>query len=328
MQYSLYINQLFIANHPQCDELDIIDVAIFDCVRKLIAGNWGQKKLEGEILWANIRVSKIIQEMPLLRNGKGAAFKPRAIHGRISKLCGAGLLQKWDKNQESVSSFIALGDLAKEYDSYTQPLHLNAIPIASTCNPPLHLDANYKNTIQNTLSNSSDTDSPREPEVKEKFGRKAKPTRAEVISFYENEKRNSLEAKLPPKLIAAAAPWKMTNDQLMSKLAAGYEEIVDYMMNPSDMWPQGMWRCVLTKPNQLNFLQFCTLILEYGMSRAELKENLNSWENRKYDNDNLYATIYSWKNKSPKQPSGGGYTNGMNGDSPKRGLSVPKEVRQ
>ena len=155
MQYSLYINQLFVANHPECDDLDIIDIAIFDCVRKLIAANWGEKKLMDGILWANIRVSKIIQEMPLLRNGKGSAFKPRAIHNRITKLCGAGLLQKWGDNQTTSSSFIALGGLAAEYDSYTYPLHLNANPIASTCKPPLQEDAIYKNTIQNTLSNNT-----------------------------------------------------------------------------------------------------------------------------------------------------------------------------
>lgn len=327
MQYSLYINQLFIANHPQCDELDIIDVAIFDCVRKLIAGNWGEKKLEGDVLWANIRVSKILQEMPMLRSGKGAAFKPRAIHGRISKLCEAGLLQKWDKNQVTASSFMALGDLAKEYDSYTTPLHLDANPIAPRCKPPLHEDAIYKNTLQNTLSNSSDTVSQSEPDVKpkEKKVRKVKPTRIQIASFYENEKLNALKTTLSPDLLAAAAPWRMTEEKLMERLEAGYIEIVGYMMNPSDMWPSGMWRCVLTKPDQLEFYQFCKLILQYGMTRTEIKHYLDQWENKNYDNSSLYATIVAWRNRESSNTQN--QINGTGARNP-RVISSPKRVEQ
>ena len=322
MQYSLYINQLFIANHPACNELDIIDVAIFDCVRKLIAGNWGEKKLEGGTMWANVSVSKILQEMPLLRNGKGEAFKQRAIHGRISKLCDAGLLQKWENNQVKATSFMALGSLAREYDSYTRPLHLDANPIAPECKPPVHVDANNKNTIQNTLSNSSDTVSQGEPETqaKEKKARKVKPTRIQVASFYEDEKLNALKTPLSPELLAAAAPWKMTEAQLMQRLDAGYAEVVDYMMNPSDMWPNGMWRCVLTKPDQLEFFQFCKLILQYGMTRAEIKSYLDQWENKSYVNNNLYATMVSWRNRettpTQKQPNSSST------------ISAPKEVIQ
>ncbi len=324
MQYSIYVNQFFVANHPECGDLDFTDLAIFDCIRKMIAANWAKKEIVDGILWSNISVKKVMDEMPMLRTSRDKPMKYLTIHRRITKLCEAGLLQRGDDNKKKSTSFLALGNIAADYDSFKEPLSKTIKPFIENDKAPLSNLIKNHNTIQNTLSNSSDTDSPREPEVKEKVVRKAKPTRAEVISFYENEKRNSLEAKLPPKLIAAAAPWKMTNEQLMSKLVAGYEEIVDYMMNPSDMWPQGMWRCVLTKPNQLNFLQFCTLILEYGMSRAELKKNLNSWENRKYDNDNLYATLYSWKNKESNQPS-----KGMNGDFPKKGfLSNPTQVHQ
>jgi len=324
MQYSLYINQLFIANHPECNELDIIDVAIFDCVRKLIAGNWGEKKLEGKIMWANVSVSKILQEMPLLRNGKGQVFKQRAIHGRISKLCDAGLLQKWDNNQKTATAFIALGNLAKEYDSYTRPLHLDANPIASECKPPLHVGADNKNTIQNTLSNSLDSDSASESLPKEKRvpKKKLKLTRIEVQGFYESELTNSLKDPLPPELLAAAARRPEITHELLFK---AYKELVDYMTGASDMWPNGMWRCVLTKPDQLSFVQFCKLVLERGMTRAEIKSYLDQWENKLYDNNNLYATIVSWRNRettNPQKPFNG------TGQQQSKGLSVPKRVEQ
>jgi len=324
MQYSLYINQLFIANHPECNELDIIDVAIFDCVRKLIAGNWGEKKLEGKIMWANVSVSKILQEMPLLRNGKGQVFKQRAIHGRISKLCDAGLLQKWDNNQKTATAFIALGNLAKEYDSYTRPLHLDANPIASECKPPLHVGADNKNTIQNTLSNSLDSDSASESLPKEKRvpKKKLKLTRIEVQGFYESELTNSLKDPLPPELLAAAARRPEITHELLFK---AYKELVDYMMNPSDMWPNGMWRCVLTKPDQLSFVQFCKLVLERGMTRAEIKSYLDQWENKLYDNTSLYATIVGWRNReaaNPQKPFNG------TGQQQSKGLPVPKRIEQ
>ena len=142
---------------------------------------------------------------------------------------------------------------------------------------------------------------------KRKSKKKAKPTKAEVISFYGEQKGISLNTPLSPELVAAAAAagWRGGEPETRAKLAAGYAEVVDYMMNPSDAWPDGMWRHVLTKPDQLAFDQFCRLVLNYGMTRVEIKENLDSWENKGYEHTNLYATIRTWKSRPEKSSPAG-----------------------
>jgi len=91
------------------------------------------------------------------------------------------------------------------------------------------------------------------------------------------------------------------------------------------MLPNGMWRCVLTKPDQLEFFQFCKLILQFGMTRAEIKSYLDQWENKSYDNNNLYATIVAWRNRESSNPQKP--LNGV-GQQQSKGLSVPKRVEQ
>lgn len=157
--------------------------------------------------------------------------------------------------------------------------------------------------------------------VKQKKSRKSKslPSRAEVEAFYELEKSNSLKDPLPPGLVAAAAARRPV--VTIDALAAAYNDLVVYMTASSDMWPQGMWRCVLTKPDQLEFVQYCKLVLERGMTRAEIKSYLDQWENKGYDNNNLYATIVAWRNReatNPQKPFGG------NGQQTTTVASVPK----
>lgn len=305
MQYSLYINQLFIASHPQCQNLDLIDAAIFDCIRKLLSSKWGTKKHENNDYWTNISVSKISQEMPLLRDGKGNKFKARAIHGRIAKLCEAGLLKKREGNQKLSVSFIAIGDLAEEYDSYDQPLHINANPIAYKCNGPLHLDANNKNTIQNTsndipltpLDNGSASEPPKPaPRVKKKL------TRAETQDFYDKQMTLFDDFKIPKELEGGAAARGIKP----AHITGAYTELIDYMTKPSDKWPDGMWGCVLTKTHQLSLDQFCKLVLKLGMKRDAIKAYLDTWENKKYDNGSIYATFCDWWSREKPSPQNEG----------------------
>jgi len=323
MQYSIYVNQLFVAQHPECGDLDFTDLAIFDCIRKMLEGKWGDRKLVDGILWKNLRTTKVLEEMPLLRTSRDKPMSEETVRKRITKLCDAGLLQKDPSNKGSRSAFIALGSLADSYDKDPEIQttvefdHLNGQNLPSQRSN----STNYQSTDQNTLSKPIEAVSQGEPETKKKKVRKSKPTRLEVISFYDNEKLNGLKTPLPPGLVAAAAAgWKLTEEKLMERLEAGYAEIVDYMMNPSDMWPNGMWRCVLTKPDQLEFSQFCKLILQFGMTRDEIKANLNSWENKQYPHNNIYATLYTWKSK-PDSKQTGTYKNETGGIAsvPKRG---------
>ena len=320
MQYSLYINQLFIANHPACNELDIIDVAIFDCVRKLIAGNWGEKKLEDGTMWANVSISKILQEMPLLRNGKGGIFKRRAVHGRISKLCDAGLLQRWENNQVTASAFIALGNLAKEYDSYTKPMHLDAHPYASKCTPPMHVDAHNKNTIQNTLSNSTDPDS--QANGKPLPIKKPKATGKRIS--YEDSCRfyaDQLNAIMPSAKEGSPAPPPDVQ---------GYGRMVEWMKAGDVEIPNGMRDTVMRMGEQLSFPQVQKILGDMNLTWYQIKHylvRLHGYTENK--NTSIYLTIKKWYSDdvlSNKVPPRNAPTNGVP-SSPSK-LSAPKEVHQ
>ena len=109
-------------------------------------------------------------------------------------------------------------------------------------------------------------------------------------------------------------------------LADAYRSVVAHMMEPSDMWPDGMWSFVLKKPGQLSFLQFCKLVLDYGMTRASVKDFLDQFQNNKYNRDNLYATFVNWKNRELKKP----LQNGGNTPAPqqKQTISQPPRVTQ
>jgi len=195
--------------------------------------------------------------------------------------------------------------------------HTNAMP----------KNANVKNAMLNDNDNDNDNDISFTPvtavaePVKQKKSRKSKslPSRAEVEAFYELEKSNSLKDPLPPGLVAAAAARRPV--VTIDALAAAYKELIDYMTVSSDMWPQGMWRCVLTKPDQLEFVQYCKLVLERGMTRAEIKSYLDQWENKGYDNNNLYATIVAWRNREATNPQ---KSFGGNGQQTATVASVPK----
>ena len=120
MQYSSWINNLFVASHPACDDLDIIDIAIFDCVRRLIAQNangkpWGNRKLVDGVLWSDIRIVKIQEEMPLLRINRKPMSK-EAIRKRVARICESGLLQRDPNNKFANTAYLALGPIAEDYD--------------------------------------------------------------------------------------------------------------------------------------------------------------------------------------------------------------------
>mgnify|MGYP000131394463 CR=1 FL=1 len=337
MKHEVHINQKAIAELG-IRGIDFNHMALYEFCKGII--DWKNSKAHEhsgvEYKWVSYKI--IIQNMPMLDCSE------KTLYRMVDRLCAAGMLQRCPDNKKKGMVFLALGKVGialTEYlnvnstgndisdllssDKNDRGVGQKSLRGRTELSDNIIHEENTKEIINPTSPTPSDAVSPSEPETKTKRVRKARLTRSDVLSFYENEKRKSLETPLPKDLDAAAAAWRIPGEEVMKKLAAGYSEVVDFMLEPSDMWPQGMWRCVLTKPDQLEFLQFCRLVLQFGMTRAEIKENLTSWENKKYDNDNLYATLYTWKIKPRKQsygeampPSGQART----------GLSIPKQVRQ
>lgn len=326
MLYSVYINQLFVAGNPSFDGLDFNDVAIFDCMRKLITGTWGgpdDKEIRGGVVWAHVPVKLISQQLPLLRDSQNRPWKLDTISRRVRKLCDCGLILMDGKdNKKRAKAFYGLGQASKDYDSIKPPSDVNPM-VGENGQKPSDINPQtigYKsvvpsdiNPIYNNISNNIKNDIPptpldgvsgETPPTGKKSKVKRNPGRKEVEEFYEDERRKSLKDPLPPEEAAAAAARGLAQ----SRLAAGYSEIVDYMTKPSDMWPAGMWACVLTRTHQLSFLQFCKLILVQGMTRVVIKDYLDQWENKQYDNGNIYATFCKWwSNQKTGQTNGNGH---------------------
>jgi len=168
------------------------------------------------------------------------------------------------------------------------------------------------NDLSFTASSAKASKATKQPRVK-----KSKLTRLEAEQFYQLEIESIPLYALTKELGGAAAARNISS----AALGDAYKDFVDYMTKPTDKWPNGMWGCLLTKPHQLKYDQYCKLILKYGMKRDEVKAYADSWENKGYDNNNLYASFTAWRDNDAKKPNGGS-------DPAKPGLSNPKTVSQ
>lgn len=327
MQYSTYINNLFVASHPACDDLDFIDVAIFDCVRKLIAQNangkpWGNRKLVDGILWSDIRIVKIQEEMPLLRVNRKPMSK-EAIRKRVARICESGLLQRDPNNKFANTAYIALGPLAEDYDSYKEPRSNSTVTLVEFNQPlgkipptPRLNFTNNKNTlIQTTLSNSLPPDSQangdKQPKVKKRI------TYNQAVDFYENEIRSfGLEdpSPLPEPLAARRAA-----------LRESYRRCFAWMRDGDDENPGGLRSEVMTMGIQLSFKQFLLLVDERKLTGFQIKHYLIRLENfTENKNKSIYHTIGKWHDMDKER----GSVPPREPNKPSTGLSMPNRVHQ
>jgi len=327
MKFRIEINQKEIIE-AGIKGLKIQEWLLFDVVRHMIGADWTKKITEGEKSYAWVSEQSILDQIPLLELSK------RQVHRLVDNLVEAGLILRFAGNKGAKRVYLGLTPLG---DSLGRHSMTNmAISNASECQKRqsendksgnlsmTEMSEDNKinnNPIKDTIStrDSASESLPKEKRVPKK---KLKLTRIEVQGFYESELTNSLKDPLPPELLAAAARRPEITHELLFK---AYKELVDYMTGASDMWPNGMWRCVLTKPDQLSFVQFCKLVLERGMTRAEIKSYLDQWENKLYDNTSLYATIVGWRNReaaNPQKPFNG------TGQQQSKGLPVPKRIEQ
>lgn len=340
MQYSIFINQLFIASDDRFKMLDLNDVAIFECVRKLITGMWGKKELEGNILWAHVPVKKISEQLPLLRDGNGKPWKPDTIYRRVCKLCDCGLLLRNEANKRKGMAFLGLAPLADNYDFFKKPTDVDPMvvdpptdinPMPYGCKSDGTTDVNpmYNNiSIIPSVITSETPDSqangvavaPKKRRVKSKL----RITTDEAILHYETELKNL--APIPQdSSSAAAAPRE-------KKLAYGYKLLYEWMRDGDAEIPNGMKDTVMHMGEQLTFKQLCILADgEKKLTMYQIKHYLTRMhtftENK---NLSIYLTICKWFNDDvklgkvpPKQPVANGQQ-----QQPKTGMSVPKEVTQ
>jgi hypothetical protein len=273
---------------------------LFTTIHSMFGTKWAKKLPVGEdsyVLVSNKFIKQQLVAFPDLAN-----ISDVTLWRKVKKLEDAGLLVRHDKNSEKAKCYMGLGENADFFSN--APLSELKDPPFKNESPPLSELKDYNSTKDNsTRDNVSASDSASESLYKEKKvpKKKLKLTRIEAIEFYENEKANSLKTELPPELVAAAAARRP--QVTMDHLTKAYSELVRYMMEPSPKWESGMWECVLTRPKQLTFVQFCRLILELDMTRDQVKGYLDQWENKGYENNkNLYATMSDWRRRETTNP--------------------------
>lgn len=275
--------------------------AIFFVVRAAIEAGWSEKHDEdNRYAWvSNKYIKSQLQSLPDV-----ADISDNALYRKIKQLEDAGLLVRKEDNKRKNKCYLSKGP-SDDLLFFSEPIAKTQEVLLQNFNRGIAKTQMYNNTNDNIIKDnipptpldgvSEETPKPKkEPRVKKKLNRR------EATDFYENEVREFLKSpSLPPEVAAAAAGRGLSPERMMD----GYREIIDYMTKPTDMWPAGMWGCVLTKPVQLSFKQFCKLVLISGMTRAGIKEYLNQWENKSYDNDNIYATFIAWLKNEKAKPS-------------------------
>lgn len=326
-------------------QLDLNHMGLYDFCKAVI--NWRDSKSfeSGGIEYKWVSYQMIMNNMPCLNAQK------KTVYRMVERLCDFGMLRRCPDNSKAGMVFLALGDVAIKYEEYLL-LGSHGNDLASTLTsdkivlhpgqncptPRTELSDNKKVDII-SKDYSSDPLTPLQGETQEPLKpekvRKSKTllNREDATAFYKKELVDSLKdpSPLPKELVAAAARVKDKDGNPLGVrgpivLAVAYSEVVAHMMEPSDMWPDGMWSFVLKKPGQLSFLQFCKLVLEYGMTRASVKDFLDQFQNNKYNRDNLYATFVNWKNREFKKP----LQTGGNPPAPqqKQGLAQPPKITQ
>lgn len=108
MKYSININQKAIIDMDL--NIDIIDMAIYDCVVSFMFTDKCRKIEVGGVIYYWVSSTFIIQELPLV-----GITTERGISKRIDKLIDCGLLERCPCNQSLKGTFYKVGKRYKEY---------------------------------------------------------------------------------------------------------------------------------------------------------------------------------------------------------------------
>lgn len=104
MQYSFTINQIAVIENQLQDKLDIVDVALFDFISKLMGRATSNKECIEGIHYTEVRAKIVARDCPFLHINNRETFNKR-----MNKLVSAGLLIRYPRNQQENKSLYAQG---------------------------------------------------------------------------------------------------------------------------------------------------------------------------------------------------------------------------
>ena len=150
MKYNININQKAVIDNGW--DLKIEHLVILDSVVAMIDSHKFKTKVDGDNLWYWIKVSKILEELPLLQ------IKERRLRTLISELCDCNLLEKNPDNKKMRTHYIKLGSNYSKYlfsgsNEDESTMQNNTKHLAENCQHTMQNIANYNNTNNNTNNN-------------------------------------------------------------------------------------------------------------------------------------------------------------------------------
>lgn len=185
MKYNIFINQKSCVDLKL--NLDIIDLAIYDCIKAFAITDSCVKITINNIVYFWMQPGKIKEELPLL-----GITTTRGISKRIDKLIESGLLERCPDNQSLQKTFLKFGSKASEYEFCTtneSSKHLERefqVPMNESSNDNNTI---YNNTIYNNKSKSESDDSIIPT-----------PQQVEVLYPYETESTSVVVLEKPEKV--------------------------------------------------------------------------------------------------------------------------------
>lgn len=116
MKYGFYINQLAVIENGL--KLDIVDLAIFDCIKDFTASLNCKKLIEGERIYYWLKWSWLSKECPIL-----GLNTRQSVTARYNKLIDAKMLMAHPDNQKLQQAFYCFGENCNLLLSVNKSLH-------------------------------------------------------------------------------------------------------------------------------------------------------------------------------------------------------------
>jgi len=167
MKYGFYINQLAVIDNGL--KLDIVDLAIFDCIKDFTASPNCKKLVDGERIYYWLKWTWLSKECPIL-----GLNTRQSVTGRYNKLIDAKMLIAHPDNQKLQQAFYCFGEnynllcsVNKSLHGVNKNLHGVSESLQVSVNESLHhlaTDVYTDNNTNNNTTNNNSSDFEKSPE--------------------------------------------------------------------------------------------------------------------------------------------------------------------
>ena len=152
MKYNITINQKQVIDNGLIDNLDIIDLAIFDFVYHFFNSDFEDKVTftKNGVEYTEIRPALLEREMPLLKIGT-----KRTFINRMNNLINAGLIERYENNSNENRSGYKKGVNFSMFE-FDKPTKINSQGYENDFTPPMKTDSHNNNINNNSINDNKE----------------------------------------------------------------------------------------------------------------------------------------------------------------------------